>query len=306
MKSRAALVIVIIFLLALVAGAKSKTSTKAVEVEIELEEIQNTEIYEIEVKKTSAKKEMLQSFSQQDSYFKIKLKVGNYLLRTRIITRQAEVGPWSEWSVLLAKPEAVNLSKMASYNIAVDKNKTLANVDLKWEQASGADQYVIWVEDLVNKKVVQKKSAVNNARLDLKTGEYKIGVQSISKDGIRSDIKYFDNSFYVAYKKLPQIKLERLNFQHFKWIKQNESEVKIEIYRKAFFADKYVKIETIKERGEYWILPKSLPPGEYKIEFQYVSEAFESGPVQLISYLKKPDEIDFSGIELQIKKQIEK
>lgn len=296
MKNKTGLLIILFFCVQLASTrstAKSKSSTKAVNVEIELEEIPNIETYEIEVKKTSDKKESLQNFSQKNFSFKIKLNVGNYLVRTRIITKQSQTGPWSEWSELLAKPEVANLADISNYNISMNKKQQAIDIDLKWQNANGADSYQIWIEDLVNKTVVQKSSRSTATQVNLKTGEYKIGVQSVSKDGIRSDIKYFDSSFYVAHTQLPQIVLERINQNSFRWSKQNESNVKIEIYRKAFFSEKYVKIKILKIVDDKWILPTQLQPGEYKIDFQYTSDEFENGPVQSISYLKKPTEKDF-------------
>ncbi|MEK6628723.1 MAG: hypothetical protein AABY53_08855 [Bdellovibrionota bacterium] len=297
MKNKRFLAIILFSFLQLVSASivakPIKKSTKAVNVEIELEEIPNVQTYEIEVKKTSDKKESLQNFYQKDSFFKIKLNVGNYLLRTRMITKLSETGPWSEWTELLARPEEVNLIDLPSYDISMTKKQQAIDIVLKWQNANGADSYQIWIDDLVNKKVYKKSSRAAEASVNLKAGAYKIGVQSVSKDGIRSDIKYFENSFLVTHAQLPQIVLKRIDQNSFQWIKQDQSNVKIDIYRKAFFSDKYVKIESLKIVEDKWLLPPKLEPGEYKIDFQYTSDEFENGPIQSVSFLKKPTEKNF-------------
>lgn len=274
--------------------AKLKKSSTAVGVDVELEEMPSVRAYEIEVKSSSILKNESKIFSQKESIFKIKLNVGNYQMRTRILSIDSEVGPWSGWTELLARPETVDQLITSSYNLSIPKNDNSMDIELNWERANGADKYVVWVEDL-NKKNSAFSEVVNpKIKLKLTSGEYKIGVQSISKDGIRSDIKYFDNTFFVAKTKLPQIKLDRVNATSFRWAKQKEAEVKIDIYRKAFFGEKFIKVYATKQSGELWQFPLGLKPGEYKIDFQYISETFENGPLQRISYLKKPNENDFA------------
>lgn len=295
MKDKLLLIIFIFSFVGFKIQAVAVQSTKTVSVELELEEIPNVATYEIEVKKISKKNEKVHSYSQETANFKIKIPVGNYLVRTRIKTKQDQLGPWSEWSELLARPEEVELFEMPSYNVAVSKKRQNSDVEIKWDKANGADKYVVWVEDLRTNKVVKKTSLANEFSLSLNVGEYKVGVQSVSKDGIKSEVKYYENTFYVAHAQLPAIKLQRLDRDTFKWKKEKDSDVKIEIYRKPFFGDKFVRIDTIKESGVDWRLPKSLEPGEYRLEFQYISEAFVNGPVETVSLIKKPTENDFKN-----------
>ncbi len=295
MKNRLRLFI-LLFSFSLVTEARSSNSTKSVAVEIELEEIPNVKNYEIEVKKTSDSKESQLNFLQKESLFKIKLEVGNYQFRTRFVSVDSEVGPWSDWSELLARPDVVASIDIPVMNVALRKNQPLAELALKWPKANGAEKYVVWIEDQLHKTTAKETSAHTGLKLKLKLGEYKIGVQSISKDGIKSKVKYLDDSVFVAKTRLPQIKLARKDFNSFNWLKQSESNVKIEVFRKPFFGDKYTRIQSLKENGESWRIPSSLQPGEYRIEFQYISESFENGPIETISFLKKPNEKDFSQI----------
>lgn len=284
------------FLFGLLASAKSNSTTKSVSVSVELEEMPNVKAYEIEVKKNTSKADKQLNFSQKDSLFKIKLEVGSYLFRTRIVSVDSEVGPWSDWAELLAAPDEVATVDIPSPNLSMRKNQAAAELDLKWQKADGAEKYTVWIEDQINKTLIKENTKNNNLKLKLKLGEYKIGIQSVSKDGIKSKIKYSENLVFVSKTQLPKIQIVQKDLNSFNWTKQTESAVKIEIYRKPFFGDKYVKIQTIKESGDKWILPRTLQPGEYKIDFQYISDAFENGPIHTVNYLKKPDENDFSSV----------
>lgn len=303
---------VVFMLLGVMTEAQVENSIRrvdgAVEIELELEKIPNVKTYDIEVKKMPDKfgkldnldknkknKEILLRFSQQEPLFKIKLQVGGYLVRTRMSSNQSETSAWSEWSELLARPEEVSLLEVSKYNFTINKNQMFTRVNLKWQQAVGADKYIIFVEDQMHKTTTLYNAKTNNVNLNLKAGEYKIGVQSISKNRIRSQIKYFENSFFVAKTQLPVLPLTRVDLNSFRWPKRSETNVRIDIYRKAFFAEKYLRIESFTESSENWHLPKSLPPGEYKIDFQYVSDIFVNGPVQSVSFLKKPNENDFAN-----------
>lgn len=296
-----AIVVFVFFMLMVVSfriEADSRKSSSIVGVDIELEEMPKVMLYEIEVQSITTKKEKIQKFSQQNFLFHLKLNVGNYQMRTRIITDRAQMGPWSDWTELLARPEGVEQLVTTSYNRSLRKDRGLAEVDLSWQKANGADNYVVWIEDLIHKKMGFKETQNSSIKLNLKLGEYKIGVQSVSKDRIRSEVRYFDNTFLVAKTKLPAIKLDRPNVNNFQWLKQKEADVKIEIYRKSFFGDKFIKIYTSKESGLNWHLPIDLKPGEYKIDFQYISEAFENGPIQRIGFVKRPGEKDFANSAL--------
>ncbi len=276
---------------------RSNNSTKTVSVAIELEEMPDVKKYEIEVKNDNDRKKKTLNFSQKEPDFKVKLEVGNYQFRTRIISSQLEVGPWSDWSELLARPEQVEDLQIPALNFSLRKNEAYADVSLQWNKAAGADKYVIWIENQRNQIVANELIEGTETKLKLKTGEYKIGVQSVSKNGIKSNIKYFENSIFVAKTKLPKIQVKQNAAGTFKWVKEPEADVKIDLYRKAFFGDKYQRIQTLKESADAWLLGSELLPGEYRIDFQYISDSLENGPIETLLFVKKPDEKSFPADE---------
>ena len=223
--------------------------------------------------------------------------MGNYQVRTRIVSKQGETGPWSDWSELLARPEEVNDFEIPNYNFSVRKNQAWADVNLKWSRAAGAEKYVLWVENQTTGLVVNESAKNSEAVLKLKPGEYKIGIQSVSKDGIKSKIKYVADSFFVGKTKLPKIQVRQPVAGSFKWNREAESDVKIDLYRKAFFGDKYLRVFSVKQATEAWQLTSDLQPGEYRLDFQYISDSFENGPVETLLFVKKPAEKNFSAVE---------
>lgn len=284
---------VILFFAAPFAAGKGNDSTRSVSVAIELEDLPEVLKYELEVKKDTWKKTPPLSFSQQEPQFKIKLDVGNYQVRTRIVSVSGEVGPWSDWSELLARPEEVAEINIPNINFSVRKNQTFTDVGFKWEKPAGAEKYVIWIENLSSGLVVNEAAAKNEAMLKLKPGEYRIGIQSVSKDGIKSKIKYLTDSVFVGKTMLPRIQVKQPVAGTFNWKPESEASVKVDLYRKAFFGDKYERISTVKQSADAWLMAKDSPPGEYRIDFQYISDAFENGPVESVFFLKKPDETNF-------------
>ncbi len=276
---------------------KSSSSTRTVSVAIELEDLPEVDKYELEVSKSSGKKTKPLIFSQNKSDFKIKLEVGNYQVRTRIVSKQGETGPWSEWSELLARPEEVADFEIPNYNFSVRKNQAWADVNLRWSRAAGAEKYVLWIENQTTGLVMSEPTKTNEALLKLKTGEYKIGIQSVSKDGIKSKIKYVPDSFLVGKTMLPKIQVQQPMAGSFKWNRVAEAEVKIDLYRKAFFGDNYLRVSSVKQSTDAWLLATDLQPGEYRIDFQYISDSFENGPVETILFVKKPAEKNFSNVE---------
>lgn len=287
----------LILLCGISAQSKSSSSTRTVSVAIELEDLPDVQKYELEVSKSTEKKTKPLTFSQNRSDFKIKLEVGNYQVRTRIVSRQGETGPWSEWSELLARPEEVADFEIPNYNFSVRKNQAWAEVNLKWSRAAGAEKYVLWIENQTTGLVANEPAKSNEAVLKLKTGEYKIGIQSVSKDGIKSKIKYVPDSFFIGKTMLPKIRVRQPVAGSFKWSKEAEAEVKIDLYRKPFFGDKYLRVSSVRQSTEAWMLAPNLQPGEYRIDFQYISESFENGPVETVLFVKKPAEKNFLEIK---------
>ena len=265
-------------------------SSKNVAVEVELEEVLNAEKYELEVRKNGQSRAT--QYVQQRPVFNMTLEVGNYQMRTRALSEQS-VSPWSDWTELLAPPETVRKKSEVSYNLSVDKKRMQANLELNWEAARGADQYVIWIENITENKKEKIKTRKTSHNLSLQTGEYKVGLQSISKDGLSSAVSYYDNNFFVAKTQLPKIDITPSENQSYRWTEKPQAEVRIEIFHKAFFSEQFVKVQDLRTKGDSWRLPAALRPGEYKLQFQYVSETFENGPVETLEFIKKPTEPNF-------------
>jgi len=261
-----------------------------VTIELSLDQVQDATDYEIEIK---GKKSNSILKKQESPEFQLELPVGHYQIRSRAWINE-NFSDWSEWMELLAPPEAVEFkSNKTSY--LVNKKQPLAKIQVDWMSSQGAVSYLIEIQELNTKNVVHRDQATTNSfSYNLPVGQYRIGVKSVSKDGIKSEIKYFAESYSISQQILPKIKWIKKEDNFYSWEKINDSQVKIEIYRKAFFGSQFEKLSTVKTSDLSWSLKTSdFLPGEYRLQFQHVSETFKSGPEETITTIKKPEEIHF-------------
>jgi hypothetical protein len=274
-----------------------KQKSKIVSVEIELESVPGIEIYEIEVRQPGAKKPL--NFQQKDAVFVLSLDVGNYSMRTRMKTK-SEIGPWTKWLSLVAPPEEVVLNP-TTYKYFANKKERFIPVVLNWNFANGADKYRIWFEKInpnapnsTENKIKKIETMDNFFTAKLPEGDYRIGVQSISKNNITSNVVYYKELIAVQQSTLPKIVLKKDDEQTFSWEKLADAEVRVELFKKAFFASDYEKLSTEIVKFTTWKIPANLRPGEYKIEFQFISENIRSGDTEIIKFVKRPEESDFA------------
>lgn len=274
-----------------------KKKSKTVSVEIELESVPGIEIYEVEVRQPGVKKPL--NYQQKDSVFVLSLDVGNYSMRTRM-KKKTEIGPWTEWVSLVAPPEEVVLNP-TTYKYYANKKEKFIPIVLNWNFANGAEKYRIWFEkvnpnapDSKENKIKKIETTDNFYTAKLPEGDYRIGVQSISKNNIASNVVYYKELFAVQQSVLPKIVLKKGDDDSYSWDKMPNADVKIELYKKAFFATDYEKISTELVKFSNWKIPPGLRPGEYKIEFQFTSESVRSGDIEIIKFVRRPDQKDFA------------
>ncbi len=128
----------------------------------------------------------------------------------------------------------------------------------------------------------------------LPEGQYKIGVRSISKNNIASSVVYYKELFIIQQSSLPKIIIKNADDGSYSWELVSDANVKVELYRKSFFASDFEKISSEVANFSTWKIPPGLKPGEYKIEFQFVSENVRSGEIEIIKFVKRPTEEDFA------------
>lgn len=275
-----------------------KKKSKSVAVEIELESVLGIDLYEIEIRQPGLTKPL--NYQQKDSIFSVTLEVGTYSMRTRMKTK-SETGPWSAWVPLVAPPDEVTLNPI-DYHYYVTKKDRFAPIIMGWNLANGAERYRLWFEKVYTDGDVSKKPekikkmeiTENFYKAKMPEGQYKIGVQSISKNNIASNVIYYKELFVVQQSSLPRIAIKNADDGSYSWKMISDANVKVELYRKLFFASDYEKISTEVANFSTWKVPPGLKPGEYKIEFQFVSENVRSGEIEIIKFIKRPTEDDFA------------
>ncbi len=275
-----------------------KKKSKSVAVEIELESVLGIDTYEIEIRQPGVPKAL--NFQQKESVFSVTLDVGKYSMRTRMKTK-AETGPWSNWVSLVAPPDEVVLNAI-DYRYFVTKKDRFAPINMGWNFATGAERYRLWFEKIytdgaasekLNKiKKIETKDNTYIARMP--EGQYKIGVQSISRNDIASNVVYYKELFVVQQSSLPKIAIKKGTDESYSWDQVPDANVKVELYKKAFFASDYERLSSEIVNFATWKIPVGLKPGEYKIEFQFVSDNVRNGEIEILKFVKRPTEEDFA------------
>lgn len=265
-----------------------KKKSKSVAVEIELESVLGIDTYEIEIRQLGVPKPL--NFQQKESVFSVTLDVGKYSMRTRMKTK-AETGPWSDWVSLVAPPDEVVLNAI-DYRYFVTKKDRFALINMGWNFATGAERYRLWFEKLNKIKKIETKDNTYIARMP--EGQYKIGVQSISRNDIASNVVYYKELFVVQQSSLPKIAIKKGTDESYSWDLVADANVKVELYKKSFFASDYERLSSEIVNFATWKIPVGLKPGEYKIEFQFVSDNVRNGEIEILKFVKRPTEEDFA------------
>ena len=146
-------------------------------------------------------------------------------------------------------------------------------------------------------KIKKIETIENFYTAKLPEGDYRIGVQSISRNNIASNVVYYKELFAVQQSVLPKIVLKKGDDVSYSWDKLPNADVKVELFKKAFFATEYEKMSTELVKFANWKIPTDLRPGEYKIEFQFTSESVRSGDIEIIKFVRRPNEKDFADAQ---------
>lgn len=270
--------------------------SKSVVVELELERVEGILNYEVQIQDDKTKKSL--DLKQSDPVFSIPLNVGKYKMRSRMKSK-TETSPWSSWVSLEAQPDPVRLWEMP-YQYFVSKKEPAALIKINWNLANGARSYRVWFEKLSREgepvkdsKIKKIETLSGSFEAKLPVGKYKIGVQSVSSGGIASSVTYLEAPVSIEHALLPKIKIVQQGENEYKWEKLESSKVKMGLFYKPFFGDEF-KLKTEKVVDfELWKIPEDLAPGEYRVQFQYVSEELQNGEVEVINFVRRPRQNHF-------------
>lgn len=279
-------------------------ASKGVVVDVELERVDGVKTYEIQIQEGKTKKSF--SLNQSEPLFSIPLRVGKYTMRSRMKTSQ-ETSPWSDWIPLEAPPDQVKLLEIPD-KYYISKKEKNAPILIDWGLANGAKTYRIWFEKInsqvqkeKDRKIKKIETISNSFTAKLPVGVYKIGVQSISPGGIASSVTYFERQISIEYALLPKIKITQKAEDEYSWEKFESAKVRYVLSYKPFFGEEFKTVKEEVVEFEQWKIPGELVPGEYRIQFQYVSDDIQNGETETIYFVRKPKQVHFDEASGKLK-----
>lgn len=270
---------------------------KKVFLEVELEDVVGATSYEVEYKLQSSKHEKQKenapiSRRQPETIFKLQVESGNYSVRTRSISQDNQ-SDWSEWFLLTALPDAPVISQKIQSQHFTSKKIQKADVSLTWNKPNGADKYQIIIQNLDTQKTEIVNTRKNSSDLRLGKGRFRVGLQSISKNNIKSEIVYYPEPFLITDKKLDPMESSLVNDQAITWKNKAHKKINIDVYIKRFFSQEFVFLTTYSAVSVPWKIPQDLKPGEYQFKLQALSDEFENSDIEVQNLLIKPQQKDF-------------
>ncbi len=270
---------------------------KKVFLEVELEDVVGATSYEVEYKLQSSKPEKQKetapvSRRQSETIFKLQVESGNYSVRTRSISQDNQ-SDWSEWFLLTALPDAPVISQQTQIQHFTSKKIQKADVSISWNKTNGADKYQIIIQNLDTQKTEIVNTRKNSSDLRLGKGRFRVGLQSISNNNIKSEIVYYPEPFLITDKKLDPIESSLVNDQAITWKNKAHKKINIDVYIKRFFSQEFVFLTTYSADSVPWKIPQDLKPGEYQFKLQALSDEFENSDIEVQNLLIKPQQKDF-------------
>jgi hypothetical protein len=270
------------------------TNNKKVYLEVELEDVVGASEYEVEYKlqSESTSVQSAKSKRQSETIFKLLVEAGNYSVRTRSIadTNQSD---WSDWFVLTALPDTPSINQPEQTQLFTSKKNKSAEIPLSWKKTNGAESYQLIIQNLDSNKIQTLITQKNKLGLKLPKGRFRVGLQSISNNSIKSEVVYYPDPFLVTEKKLDRIDSSVVDDQMIKWKNTSAKNINIDVYIKRFFSNEYVLLKNYSVQTEPWTIPKDLKPGEYEFRLQALSDEFENSEIEIHRLLIKPQEKDF-------------
>lgn len=277
-------------------------------VEIEFESTEGAISYELEIYNNVTKK-FIKGFTSKTSTFKLNVKMGTYLIRSRITDMYQRTSSWSELNEMVIAPPPTKITSKAPDSVVptfADKKTNTYSTHLNWSPLPGVDKYMVIAETPEGEKITEYKSDKAELKLDLTPGVYKFKVMAILADGTVGDASPLSGTYNILGAKiLPP----RLAFKKHKdgvnYVQVN-SELKDAVLEgvleyQAWESEVWSVARKIEKAEIKDIeLDQSLIPGKYKITLNAVAKGYSSSEPTSIEFIIKPKLPDILAIENEI------
>jgi hypothetical protein len=279
-------------------------------VEIEWEAVPGAVRYELEILSLKTKK-LLKTFHSRTNIFKLNVKFGKYLVRSRIFDNAETASPWSETSeILIAPPPLLILNHSnPEVPIQVSKKTALAEIKIDWEAQEGVAGYKLLIETSDGKLVRDVKTNTNWARVMLPVGNYKFRAQALLPDESETEPGPYSDEFTFIGAEIDPPKISIIKKKGGMYLAQVEVSPSTALL--------WGQLEYLPLEGETWTtvqefkgvpLPvidlKKLTPGNYKITLFVKAEKYTDSKKTVLDFLVKPIRPDLEIISVEIAKAV--
>lgn len=279
----------------LVVGADAQFDSKRY-VEIEWEKIPGATKYELDLMDFKTAK-TVKVFSSNTSVFRLNVRMGKYLFRSRIFDIYGTPSDWSEVAQVIIGPPPTELKGQEVGKphepVFANKKNGFGKLPIEWEVIEGVKGYKIIAEDHLGKVVKEFEVKSNKVNLTMGAGEYRFKIVPILPDGTLGQESLASELYTIIGAKVdpPKIMAKR---------KKGRSEFFVRTSLKH--AEVFGKLEYMPLEGTGWSFMQELKnlkqgaipllnqsePGLYRLTLFSRAKGFlDSDPV-ITEYLVKP------------------
>jgi hypothetical protein len=297
----------VLFFILLAQPAVSQVVVKRF-VEIEFETIEGAVNYELEIYNNKNKK-FIKGFASKTSAFNLNVKMGTYLIRSRITDVFQRTSDWSELTEMVIAPRPTHFTSKApnlDKSVFADKKTNTFSTPLEWEALPGVEKYLVVAETPEGEKIAEYNSDQSNLKLDLGPGVYRFKVMAILSDGtVGEQSSVSDTYSIIGAKMLPPRLAFKKNSEGSGYVQVN-SELKNAVLEgtlsyQAWESDTWAEVRKI-ENAEMADVPldSKLAAGKYKISLRAVAKGYSSSEEASVDFIIKPRLSDILSIEDEI------
>jgi hypothetical protein len=277
-------------------------------VEIEFESTEGAISYELEVYNNVTKK-FIKGFTSKTSTFKLNVKMGKYLIRSRITDMYQRTSSWSELNEMVIAPPPTKITSKAPDSTVptfADKKTNTFSTHLNWSPLPGVDKYMVIAETPEGEKITEYKSDKAELKLDLTPGVYKFKVMAILADGTVGDASPLSDTYNILGAKILPPRLafkKRKDGMSYVQVKSELKDAVLEgtLEYQAWESEVWSVARKIEKAEIKDIeLDQSLIPGKYKITLNAVAQGYSSSESTSIEFIIKPKLPDILAIENEI------
>jgi hypothetical protein len=275
-------------------------------VEIEWESVPGAVRYELEILNLKTKR-LLKTFTSKNNMFKLNVKFGKYLVRSRVFDIADTASPWSEASEVLIAPPPLEVLTRSNPGLPIHaKKKTgLGEIKIDWEALEGVLAYKLLIETTEGQLVREVKTETNWARVLLPVGVYKFRVQAILPDESETDPGPYSDEFTFIGADIDPPKVSIIKKKGGIFLAQ------IEAYPE--YALLWGQLEYLPLEGATWTTVQEykgvsqpvinfykLTPGNYKFTISARAEKYTDSKDTVLDFLVKPILPDLEKILAEI------